>query len=212
MPEDPYKETFSTWNKIAGIYQNKFMDLDLYNDTYDLFCEHLVKSQPKVLEIGCGPGNITKYLLSKRPDLNIEGIDIAPNMIELAKRNNPSADFKVMDCREIDQLTGKYNAVVCGFCMPYLSQKDCQKLIKDAAHLLKKRCVLYFSTIEGKYEESGYEEGSSEDRSYVYYYNEEFLMQQLQENKFELIRLIRKEYPKTSDTVSIHLIFIARKK
>ena len=55
---DKYKETFKTWNKVASLYEDKFMDLDLYNNTYDYFCE-LVKDNAKILEIGCGPGNIT---------------------------------------------------------------------------------------------------------------------------------------------------------
>ena len=85
---DKYKETFETWNKIALLYQEKFMDLDLYNDTYDFICNSILKVNSKILEIGCGPGNITKYLLCKRPDFDILGIDIADKMVELAKINN----------------------------------------------------------------------------------------------------------------------------
>jgi trans-aconitate methyltransferase len=58
------------------------------------------KVNPKILEIGCGPGNLTKYLLSKRPDFDILGIDIAPNMIEFAGKSNPTASFAVMDSRQ----------------------------------------------------------------------------------------------------------------
>lgn len=212
MNEDPYKVTFTTWNKIAGIYQDKFMDLDLYNDTYDLFCSEIKTVNPKVLEIGCGPGNITKYILSKRPDIKMEGIDVAPEMIRLAQINNPAAVFHVMDCREIDQLEGKCDAILCGFCMPYLSKVDCEKLIKDSAILLNDEGILYFSAIEGDYVQSGYEAGSSGDKSYVYYHSEDHLMEQLKINKFELLNLTRKKYPKTLEVISTHLISIARKK
>ncbi len=117
---DRYKETFETWNKIASIYQDRFMDLDLYNDTYDYICNSVTKPNAKLLEIGCGPGNITKYLLTQRPDFDILGIDIAPNMIELAKKNNPSANFVVMDSRQINSLDKKYDGIIVGFCLPYL--------------------------------------------------------------------------------------------
>ena len=54
---------------FAKLYQEKFMDLALYNDSYGYFCSALDKPQAKILEIGCGPGNITMYLIQtkKRP-------------------------------------------------------------------------------------------------------------------------------------------------
>ena len=64
------------------------MDLDLYDDTYDTFCEEVNIENATILEIGCGPGNITKYLLNKRPDFRIEGVDVSPNMILLAVANS----------------------------------------------------------------------------------------------------------------------------
>ena len=96
--EDHYKETFETWNKVALLYQEKFMHLDIYNSTYDAFLGSLPKSST-VLEIGCGPGNISRHLLSERPDLQLLGTDIAPNMLQLAAANNPTATFLQLDCR-----------------------------------------------------------------------------------------------------------------
>ena len=52
---DRYQETFNTWNKVAKLYQDKFMDLDLYDDTYDTFCEAVNIENATILEIGCGP-------------------------------------------------------------------------------------------------------------------------------------------------------------
>ncbi|MBI2281469.1 MAG: hypothetical protein HYU68_12405 [Bacteroidetes bacterium] len=46
-----YKETFETWNKVASLYQNKFMELDLYNNTYDFICNSIPKEKAKLLEI-----------------------------------------------------------------------------------------------------------------------------------------------------------------
>lgn len=208
---DPYQQTFNTWNKVASLYQDNFMDLDLYDDTYDLFCKLIKKEGARVFEIGCGPGNVTKYLLTKRPDLHIEGIDVAPNMIELAKKNNPSACFSVMDCRKIDELTDKFDAVMCGFCMPYLSKDDCAKMIKDCAALLNDKGVLYFSAIEDDYSKSGYEINSVGDKMYIYYHEASYLEEYLKENNFELIELKRKEYMKNGKLHSIHMIFIAKK-
>ncbi|MEL1253463.1 class I SAM-dependent methyltransferase [Flavobacterium sp. DGU38] len=205
-----YKETFETWNKIANLYEDKFMNLSIYNETYDFFCG-LLKDQQKVFEIGCGPGNITKYLLSKRPDLKITGIDIAPKMIELAKINNPSADFKIMDTRKLNELNEKFDAIMCGFCLPYLSESDCSKLIKDSAQILTKNGILYLSFVQGDSSKSGFISGSSGDRTYFYYHTLEDLKTSLLENNFDVIKLFDVSYPKTDD-VEIHTILIAKSK
>ncbi|WCL47639.1 class I SAM-dependent methyltransferase [Leptospira sp. GIMC2001] len=147
--EDKYLETFETWNNMADLYQEKFMNLSIYDETYDFICENLTKSQAKILDIGCGPGNITKYLLSKREDFVIHGIDISPNMIELAKINNPTANFSVMDIRKIDQLESMFDAVICGFCIPYLSSQETDQLIFNSAKLLNANGFLYISFVEG---------------------------------------------------------------
>ncbi|GBL35181.1 trans-aconitate 2-methyltransferase [Filimonas sp.] len=88
-----HQETAATWNKLASLYQDKFMDLDFYNESYELISDLLIQDEANLLEIGCGPGNISRYLLSKRPELKITGIDISPNMIELAKRIIPVPNF-----------------------------------------------------------------------------------------------------------------------
>lgn len=208
---DRYLETFETWNKVAKLYETKFMDLDLYNDTYDKFCELLSTKNPAILEIGCGPGNITKYLLTKRPDFEITGIDISPNMIELAKINCPNAKFEVMDSREIGNLKTKFDAIVCGFCLPYLSESDVEKFIADSKSLLNENGIMYFSFVEGENDKSGYQKGSSGDRVYFYYHNIEILTNQLKANNFEHLNLMRKSYLKNDKTEEIHTIIIAEK-
>jgi ubiquinone/menaquinone biosynthesis C-methylase UbiE len=62
---DKYERTIKTWDKLAEKYQDVFMDLSLYDDSYDAFCALLQKKDATILELGCGPGNITKYLLIK---------------------------------------------------------------------------------------------------------------------------------------------------
>ena len=210
--ENRYTETFKTWNKVALLYQNKFMDLDLYNDTYDFICSSLNKPNSKILEIGCGPGNITKYILSKRPDLDIFGIDIAPNMIELAKRNNPKASFAMMDSREISKIITKYDGIIVGFCLPYLSQTDSEKLISDAKNLLNDSGLIYISFVEGDPNKSDFQVGSTGDRSYFYYHSLDKLKALLIDNLFEDLKVFNVEYKKSETEIDIHTILTAKKK
>lgn len=208
---DKYQETFETWNKIANLYEDKFMNLNLYDETYDFFCNTLTQEQINIFEIGCGPGNITKYLLSKNANLKITGIDIAPKMIELAKVNNPSANFEVMDTRELSTLNQKFDAIMCGFCLPYLSEEDCSKLINDSGKILLNDGILYLSFVQGKPSESGFISGSNGDRTYFYYHTLENIINQLLIHHFDVIKLFNVNYPK-AENIEIHTIIIAKKK
>ncbi len=208
---DRYKETFETWNKLASLYQDKFMDLDLYNNTYDYICNSITRVNAKVLEIGCGPGNITKYLLSKRADFDIFGIDISPNMIELAEKNNPTAKFAVMDSRQIDELKTNYDGIVCGFCLPYLSQTDSQKLIADCYNLLNENGLIYLSFVEGNPIRSDFQVSSSGDRSYFYFHNSDDLKAKLIESKFDELNTFKVDYKKSGNEIEIHTILTAKK-
>ncbi len=64
---NPYKETFDTWNKVAALCQDKFMDLDLYNDTYDVLCGLLDTQKARLLEAGCGQATLPGTCLPNGP-------------------------------------------------------------------------------------------------------------------------------------------------
>ncbi|WP_410221002.1 class I SAM-dependent DNA methyltransferase [Pedobacter sp.] len=208
---DKYQETFDTWNKVATLYEDKFMDLDLYNESYDLICSSISQKNAKLLEIGCGPGNITKYLLSKRPDFDIFGIDIAPNMVQLAKKNNPTANFAVMDSRQISKIETKYSGIVCGFCLPYLSHTDVVKLIADCYELLNNKGLLYLSFVKGNPNKSGYQTGRNGNRIYFYFHRLTELTQQLTAHKFQDIQILNVEFKKSGIETDTHTILIATK-
>lgn len=211
---DKYAVTIETYNKSALSFQNKFMNMDLYNDTYDSFCVMIDKKNADLLEIACGPGNITKYLLAKRPDLKITAIDLSSKMIELAKINNPNVDFQIMDCRDIGTIEKKFDAIMCGFCLPYLSREESARLINDSYKLLRNNGVIYISTMEGDYEKSGFETTSfsGQEKVYVHYHQEDYLREKLIESGFEDIKLQCKNYPEQDGSFTTDMIFIARKK
>ena len=42
------EKSFEAWDKMASLYEDKFMHMDLYDDTYALFCEYIKKQNAKV--------------------------------------------------------------------------------------------------------------------------------------------------------------------
>ena len=211
MTEHKIKISLEVFDKFAKQYQDKFMDMDLYHDTFNLFCDLISKEGADILEIACGPGNITKYLLKRRVDLKIYGIDLSPNMLTLAKVNNPGAEFELMDARDISALQGKYDGIICGFGLPYLSKEESLKLIQDSANLLKIGGVLYLSTMEDEYSKSGIKRSSSGNEVYIYYHQSNYLIESLRDNGFEIIDLRRQNYPEEDGSNTIDLIITAKK-
>jgi predicted TPR repeat methyltransferase len=205
------EETRETWNKLATLYEEKFMHLHLYDETYDFICDAITRQQASILEIGCGPGNISKYLLSKRPDFTIHGIDIAANMIALAQKNNPAASYSVMDCRHISGFAKKIDGIIAGFCLPYLSIAESEKLISDAGDLLQSQGILYLSFVEGDPGLSGYQVGSTGDRLYFYYHQLDTVTTQMRQHGFELLKIFKVAYKKSPTETDIHTIVTAKK-
>lgn len=210
---DKTNKAIAVFDKYAQQYQDKFMAFGAYHDSFDLFCRAIKKQNATVLELACGPGNITKYLLKQRPDLNILGTDLSVKMLELAKKNNPTAAFKLMDCRDINKLNEKYDGLMCGFWLPYLDKEEAIKLIGDAVNIIKLEGVLYISTMEDDYAKSGLKGSSSnpQDQCFIHYHEAEYLTKALEENGFEILDLQRKDYTEPNGSITKDLLILAKR-
>jgi len=50
-----------------------------------------------VVDLGCGPGNLTPYIRSRFADARLVGVDSSPEMIERARRDDPATDYVLAD-------------------------------------------------------------------------------------------------------------------
>jgi ubiquinone/menaquinone biosynthesis C-methylase UbiE len=208
---DKTKIAVDAFNKAAKVYQDKFMDTGMYHESFDIFCGKL-KVGASVLDVACGPGNISSYLLHIRPDLNILGIDLAPAMVTLAKDNAPAAEFRLMDIRDINILPEKYDAIICGFGFPYLSKKEAQEFIGDASGVLAYGGILFISTMEDDYSKSGWQTSGSGAKIFMHYHQADYLQDFLQNAGFGIIELRRIEYVPENGNPVCDLVIIAEKK
>jgi cyclopropane fatty-acyl-phospholipid synthase-like methyltransferase len=204
---DKSSQAIAVFNKRANDYQSRYMDVASYHDTLDVFCD-MLQPDARVLELACGPGNMTRYMLDKRPDLKIFGSDLAPNMISLAKTNNPEADFSVADMREINQISEKFNGLICGFGLPYLPKEEALAFIAHLPKVLFSNALVYLSTMEGDYKTSRIQKSSDGlDEIFIHFHEAGYLTAALETAGFEILLKKSQEFPGNNDT---DLILIAK--
>jgi 2-polyprenyl-3-methyl-5-hydroxy-6-metoxy-1,4-benzoquinol methylase len=198
------------FDKAAKIYQDKFMDVTVFADTFNFFCGNITAKNADILDIACGPGNITKYLLDRNPDYNMLGIDLSTKMLDLAQVNNPTAQFQLMDCREINKIEKRFDGIMCGFCLPYLTREEAIELIANVSGLLKPGGVFYLSTMEDDYAKSGLIVSSLGDQVYLNYHQEDYLVKAFEQNNFEVIDTKRFKSTDKDGVIVIDLVLIGK--
>lgn len=210
MKKEDYQQTINTWNSLADLYEAKFMELDFYNHSYDNFCELITDNEANILEIGCGPGNITKYILSKNPSWQWLGTDVSENMIKHARINIPQASFQVLDARNINEIKNTFHGIVCGFCIPFLSETDVATFITHCSQLLNPKGVLYLSFVSDQEGTSGYKQGSTGQRVYFNYHAFSTITNLLSKARFNVIKQYQIAYPKNDNETENHTVLLAQ--
>ncbi len=86
---DKTARTIQTYDRCAKNFEKNFMDLKLYRDSLEDFAG-LLAPGASVLDLGCGPGNISKFLSERIVDLALTGVDLSGEMIKRCTRIIPS--------------------------------------------------------------------------------------------------------------------------
>jgi len=60
-----------------------------------------------VVDLGCGPGNLTTLLADRWPDAHVTGLDSSPQMVERARAVDPRIAFEVADLRDWPGVGGR---------------------------------------------------------------------------------------------------------
>lgn len=80
----------------------------------------LVRAEPntQVLDVGCGPGRITAYL--RQLGLEASGIDLAPGMVAIARREHPGLSFAEGSMTRLELAAGSLGGLVAWYSVIHL--------------------------------------------------------------------------------------------
>ena len=102
---------------------------------YDEMLEALInaiatdKTNPKILDLGCGTGNITSKVLEKFPEAKVTCLDLSENMIKIARQkldNYDNIEYIVDDFTKLDIKEG-YDAIISSLALHHI-ESDSNKL------------------------------------------------------------------------------------
>lgn len=86
-----------------------------YHDELARFVSFLVPEGSRVLDIGCGAGDL---LAATRPDVGV-GVDLSPEMLEVARRRHPGLQFRTGDAEDLP-VEGAFDNVILADLIGYL--------------------------------------------------------------------------------------------
>jgi ubiquinone/menaquinone biosynthesis C-methylase UbiE len=91
----------------------------------------------RVLDLACGPGNLSRIVAAKvAPRGEVVGVDLAPGMIELARRSGiAAARFDVMDMEQLDFAAATFDGAICGHGLQFAP--DLSRALAEARRVLK---------------------------------------------------------------------------
>lgn len=103
-----------------------------------------IEFQPKtILDVACGTGNVSELLYQR--GYEVVGIDISPDMIEIARRKNSGVEYLVQDIAELD-LGREFDLAISLFdSLNYITDVHClAKGIRSVGEHLKESGVFIF--------------------------------------------------------------------
>jgi len=131
------------WNNIAEKYDNaKYSKI---NPAFQFFCTELPE-QGSILDIGSGTGLPFAKLFLKK-GFNYLGIDLSSQMIKIAKKNVPLANFKEISMTDLN-LTEEFDGVFSHYTMLLLTPDMFKDVARRIVKSLKSKGFLYLSLNE----------------------------------------------------------------
>lgn len=103
------------------------------------------KEKINVLDLGCGTGNISLKVKERFPNARITCVDMAENMIEIAKSKLASyndIEFKIADFRDLD-FQDDFDAVISSLALHHLQHQEKKLFYHTINRFLKKGGVFY---------------------------------------------------------------------
>lgn len=101
-----------------------------------------------VCDVGCGPGHVARYLHERGS--NVFGIDLSPEMVQVAKKLNPGIDFRVDDFRALQLADGCLAGIVAFYSVIHVPAERLAAALGELRRVLQPGGRLLLAVHEGR--------------------------------------------------------------
>jgi len=134
---EPDSNLQAGYDKVAQHYATEYFN-ELERKPFD--CELLdrlaerFKGKGSVCELGCGPGQVSRYLKDRGVD--VRGIDLSPEMVNVADRLNPDIPFAQGDMLSLNFADDSVAAFVLFYSIIHIKREDIVRAFQEMRRVL----------------------------------------------------------------------------
>ena len=131
--DEVIKNSKEYWN---GVHKSYSRDEIKYDDWLDRFENIVTNCKTPILDLGCGSGNNTLYLINKNK--KVVAADLSSNAIENIKKNFP----EISDAKCFNMLDGmpfednSFEVIIADLSLHYFKKEDTEKVINELKRIL----------------------------------------------------------------------------
>jgi ubiquinone/menaquinone biosynthesis C-methylase UbiE len=141
------KDIIDCYNKTAKNYAAEFID-ELNKKHFDRLLLQAFAAENsdkgKLIDLGCGPGQTTKYLWECGLTNSI-GTDLSPEMIKVAKTINPQLDFETADMLALNYPDNAFGSALAFYAIVHFDYEQVKTAFKEIKRVLVPNAQFLFS-------------------------------------------------------------------
>jgi ubiquinone/menaquinone biosynthesis C-methylase UbiE len=139
----------STWDEMADVYNEIFTKDTYYVDIISRIGAEIEAGEgAKIMDLGCGTGNLIAHLLERCPGAKIYGVDPSMNMIEVSASRfagEPRVNISLGDGTRVDFLSEQFDYVVSNIALHHVFPELRGRCAGEIARVLKPGGILVYS-------------------------------------------------------------------
>lgn len=136
--DDPILNTQTSYDQVASQYAERFKD-EMDDKPFDRDCldrlSREVGTLGPICDMGCGPGQIARYL--HRKGIDTLGVDLSPRMIAEAQRLNPEIPFHRGDMLSLPDADNSWGGIAAFYCIIHIPRERIVAALREMKRVLK---------------------------------------------------------------------------